>query len=78
MADIEGQERGEGKDELEDKGDLWIIGECLRGDCLRGDRGIGERMGLPLPLPGEEQIELESVVSSSSLASCQQSGTPNL
>ena len=29
-------------------------------------------------LPGEEQIELESVVSSSSLASCQHRGTPNL
>ena len=74
MADIEGQERGEGKDEFDDSGDLWWIGECLRGDCLRGERGIGERMGLP----GEEQIELESVVSSSSLASCQQRGTPNL
>ena len=72
---MEGQERGEGKEEFEESGDLWM-GDCwcLRGDCLRGDWSIGERMGLP----GEEQMELESVVSRSSLASCQHSGTPNL
>ena len=72
---MEGQERGEGKDEFDERGDLWM-GEYIRGDCLSGEWGIGERMGLPLP--GEEQIELESAVSSSSLASCQQSGSPNL
>ena len=33
---MDGQDRGEGKDELEERGDLWI-GECLRGDCLSGD-----------------------------------------
>ena len=72
---MEGQERGEGKEEFEERGDLWM-GDCwcLRGDCLRGEWSIGERMGLP----GEEQMELESVVSRSSLASCQHSGTPNL
>ena len=80
---MEGQDRGEGKDELEDRGDL-LMGEYKRGDCLSGEWGIGERKGLPpgacsmgLP-PGEEQLWVESVVSSSSLASCQHRGTPNL
>ena len=73
MADMEGQERGEGNDELEERGDLWM-GEYIRGDCLSGEWGIGERMGLP----GEEQIALLSVVSRSSLASCQRRGSPNL
>ena len=59
--------------ELEDKGDL-NTGECLKGDCLRGEWGIGERKGLL----GEVKPEVESVVSRSSLASCQHRGTPNL
>ena len=70
---MEGQERGEGKDELDERGDLWM-GEYIRGDCLSGECGIGECMGLPR----EEQIGLESVVSSSSVASCQHRGSPNL
>ena len=72
-ADMEEQERGDGKEELEDKGDL-NTGECLKGDCLRGEWGIGERRGLL----GEVKPEVESVVSRSSLASCQHRGTPNL
>ena len=70
---MEEQERGDGKEELEDKGDL-NTGECLKGDCLRGEWGIGERRGLL----GEVKPEVESVVSRSSLASCQHRGTPNL
>ena len=70
---MEEQERGDGNEELEDKGDL-NTGECLKGDCLRGEWGIGERKGLL----GEVKPEVESVVSRSSLASCQHRGTPNL